>query len=597
MLGGHPRALSTLFFTEMWERFTFYGLRALLVLFLVDAVESGGYGFDDKTATAIYGLYTAAVFMAALPGGWIADRLIGAQRAVMIGGALMTLGSLMLTIPGPKQLFFGGLVVIILGVGLLKPNVSTLVADLYPEGGGRRDAGFTIFYMGINLGAFIGPLIAGWLAQRYGWRIGFLAAAVGLPFGLLQFWLSRRLFNGAGAQPNRNDGGAGLATDWRRLWIALAVFAAVAALLFSGAVHLDPARLAKGAAYVLVGMAALYFLYLFFGAGLDPVERKRMVVVLVMFLGVASFWSGYEQAGSSLNLFAKRYIDRMVGGFEIPAGWFQSVQPAFVILFAPVFSALWVQLARRQLDPAAPLKFAFGLLLMGLGFLFMVAAANIVAGGANAPAYLLILTYLLTVFGELCVSPVGLSTVTKLAPARLVGQMMGVWFLGSSLGKLMAGLIAGGFDANNLAAMPDRFMGIVLYACGIGVVPAADQPPARAADGQRPLRRHPLSSIVPRLESSCLRPCACPSAVCSLPSPRVRSRRSLRPTCRQHDPRTRHGHQGWQAHRRGDGTGAQGPGDRRAGRQDQRGRRRGRDRRAGGRDGHRSLAARRCCRA
>ena len=431
--------------------------------------RSGGYGFDDKTATAIYGLYTAAVFMAALPGGWIADRLIGAQRAVMIGGTLMTLGTLMLTIPGPKQLFFGGLVVIILGVGLLKPNVSTLVADLYPEGGGRRDAGFTIFYMGINLGAFIGPLIAGWLAQRYGWRIGFLAAAVGLPFGLLQFWLSRRLFNGAGAQPNRNDGGAGSRPTGAGSGSRLPCSPRCAALLFSGAVHLDPARLAKGAAYVLVGMAALYFLYLFFGAGLDPVERKRMVVVLVMFLGVASFWSGYEQAGSSLNLFAKRYIDRMVGGFEIPAGWFQSVQPAFVILFAPLFSALWVQLARRQMDPAAPLKFAFGLLLMGLGFLFMVSAANIVAGGANAPAYLLILTYLLTVFGELCVSPVGLSTVTKLAPARLVGQMMGVWFLGSSLGKLMAGLIAGGFDANNLAAMPDRFMGIVLYACGIGV--------------------------------------------------------------------------------------------------------------------------------
>ena len=470
MLGGHPRALSTLFFTEMWERFTFYGLRALLVLFLVDAVDNGGYGLDDKTATAIYGLYTAAVFMAALPGGWIADRLIGAQRAVMIGGTLMTIGTLMLAVPGPKQLFFGGLVVIILGVGLLKPNVSTLVADLYPEGGGRRDAGFTIFYMGINLGAFIGPLIAGWLAARYGWRTGFLAAAIGLPIGLLQFWLSRRLFNGAGATPNRNDGGAGLAADWRRLGLALAVLATVAAVLFSGLVHLDPTRLAQGAAYVLVGMAALYFLYLFTGAGLDAVERKRMIVVLVMFLAVASFWSGYEQAGSSLNLFAKRHIDRMVGGFEIPAGWFQSVQPAFVILLAPVFSALWVRLAQRQMDPAAPLKFAFGLLLMGLGFLFMVAAANIVAGGASAPAYLLILTYLLTVFGELCVSPVGLSTVTKLAPARLMGQMMGVWFLGSSLGKLMAGLIAGGFDPDNLAAMPDRFLGIVFFACGIGAV-------------------------------------------------------------------------------------------------------------------------------
>jgi POT family proton-dependent oligopeptide transporter len=470
MVSGHPRALSTLFFTEMWERFTFYGMRALLVLFLVDAVDSGGYGLDDKTATAIYGLYTAAVFMAALPGGWIADRLIGAQRAVMIGGGLMTLGNLMLTIPGPKELFFGGLVVIILGVGLLKPNISTLVANLYPEGGGRRDAGFTIFYMGINLGAFIGPLIAGWLAQRYGWRVGFMAAAVGLPFGLLQFWLSRHLFSGAGVTHNRNDGGAGLAQDWRRLMIASGVFAILATMVFSGVFALDPARLAKGAAYVLVGMAVLYFVYLFAGAGLDPVERRRMGVVLVMFIACALFWSGYEQAGSSMNLFAKRHIDRTIGGFEVPAGWFQSVQPAFVILFAPLFSMLWVRLAQRQMDPAAPLKFAFGLLLMGAGFLFMVAAANIVAGGSQSPAYFLILTYLLTVFGELCLSPVGLSTVTKLAPARLVGQMMGVWFLGSSLGKLMAGLIAGTFDPNNLAAMPDRYLNIVFYACGVGLV-------------------------------------------------------------------------------------------------------------------------------
>jgi POT family proton-dependent oligopeptide transporter len=470
MLGGHPRALSTLFFTEMWERFTFYGMRALLVLFLVDAVGNGGYGLDDRTATAIYGLYTAAVFMAALPGGWVADRLIGAQRAVLAGGVLMTLGNLMLTIPGPKELFFGGLVVIIVGVGLLKPNVSTLVADLYPEGGGRRDAGFTIFYMGINLGALIGPFIAAWLAQRFGWRVGFLAAAVGLPFGLLQFWLSRHLFNGAGAQPNRNDGGAGLAADWRRFWIGAGVIAIMAALLFSGVVHLDPARLAKGAAYVLVGMAALYFLHLFFGAGLDAVERRRMFVVLMMFCAIAVFWSGYEQAGSSLNLFAKRHVDRMIGAFEIPAGWFQSVQPAFVILFAPVFSALWVRLAQRNLDPAAPLKFGIGLVVLGLSFLFVVAAANVVVGGGQAPASLLILTYLLSVFGELCVSPVGLSTVTKLAPARLVGQMMGVWFLGSSLGKLMAGLIAGTFDPKNLAAMPGRYLDIVLYACGVGAV-------------------------------------------------------------------------------------------------------------------------------
>jgi POT family proton-dependent oligopeptide transporter len=467
---GHPRALATLFFTEMWERFTFYGMRALLVLFLVDAVSSGGYGFDDRTATAIYGLYTAAVFMAALPGGWVADRLIGAQRAVMAGGVLMTIGNLMLVIPGPPPLFFAGLVVIVLGVGLLKPSISTLVAELYPEGGGRRDAGFTIFYMGINLGAFIGPLIAGWLALEFGWRIGFLAAAIGMPLGLAQFWLSRGLLGGAGGAAHRPVGDEGLRRDWIVLGAAVTMLALVAFLLLSGIVAVNPAPLAKAAAYVLVGMAAAYFLYLFFGAGLDAVERKRVVVVLVMFVACALFWSGFEQAGSSMNLFAKRHVDRVVGGFEIPAGWFQSVQPAFVILFAPVFSALWVSLARRNLNPAAPLKFAFGLLLMGLGFLFMVKAAGIVAGGTQSPAYLLILTYLLHTFGELCLSPVGLSTVTKLAPARFVGQMMGVWFLASSLGKLTAGLIAGGFDPNDLAAMPGRYLGIVAYGCAVGLV-------------------------------------------------------------------------------------------------------------------------------
>jgi POT family proton-dependent oligopeptide transporter len=467
---GQPPALATLFFTEMWERFTFYGMRALLVLFLVDAVDNGGYGLDDRTATAIYGLYTAAVFMAALPGGWIADRLIGAQRAVLAGGALMTLGNLMLALPGPPTLFFAGLTVIILGVGLLKPNISTLVAELYPQGGAQRDAGFTIFYMGINLGAFIGPLIAGWLALRYGWRIGFLAAAVGMPLGLLQFWLSRGRLGGAGEHPHRPDGGAGLGRDWRALGIAAAVFAVLAVLLFGGIIEVSPAPLAKGAAYVLVGMAAAYFLYLFLGAGLDPTERRRVLVVLVMFVACALFWSGFEQAGSSMNLFAKRHTDRMVGGFEIPAGWFQSVQPAFVILLAPVFSALWVRLARRNLDPAAPFKFAFGLLLMGLGFLFMVQAAHLVAGGMQAPAYYLVLTYLVHTFGELCLSPVGLSTVTKLAPARFVGQMMGVWFLASSLGKLTAGLIAGTFDPEDLGAMPGRFLFITAYGCGMGLL-------------------------------------------------------------------------------------------------------------------------------
>ena len=467
---GHPSALATLFFTEMWERFTFYGMRALLVLFLVDAIANGGYGLDDKTATAIYGLYTASVFMAALPGGWIADRLIGAQRAVMAGGVLMTVGNLMLATPGPPQLFFAGLVVIVIGVGLLKPSISTLVADLYPEGGGRRDAGFTIFYMGINTGAFIGPLIAGWLALRFGWRVGFLAAAIGMPLGLLQFWLSRERLGVAGTAPHRNDGGAGLRADWLKLALVVVLLAALMFALLTGLIAVNPSPLARSAAYVLVGMAVLYFIYLFTGAGLNTIERGRMIVVLVMFVACALFWSGFEQAGSSMNLFTQRYVDRVIGGFEIPAGWMQSVPPLFVIGFAPVFSALWVALARRNLNPAAPLKFALGLMLMGLGFLFMVKAAGIVAGGAKSPIYWLVLTYLVHTFGELCLSPVGLSTVTKLAPARFVGQMMGIWFLASSLGKLTAGLIAGTFDPNNVAAMPGQFMNIVIYGCAVGLL-------------------------------------------------------------------------------------------------------------------------------
>jgi POT family proton-dependent oligopeptide transporter len=433
-------------------------------------VQNGGFGLDDKTATAIYGLYTAAVFMAALPGGWVADRLIGAQKAVIVGGALMTAGNLMLVMPGPPALFFCGLVVIIVGVGLLKPNVSTLVAELYPEGGARRDAGFTIFYMGINLGAAIGPLIAGGLARTFGWRFGFLAAAIGIPLGLLQFWLSRHRFDGAGSVPHRNDDGRGVARDWGIVLVVALAIAGLALAFSTGVLTANPAPMARSAAYVLVGMALAYFVYLLGFAGLDGVERRRIGVVAVLFVGCALFWSGFEQAGSSMNLFAQRHVDRVVGGFEIPAGWFQSVQPVFVIVFAPVFSAIWVALARRNLNPAAPLKFAFGLMLMGAGFLFMVYAASLVAGGMKAPAYLLVLTYLVHTFGELCLSPVGLSTVTKLAPARFVGQMMGVWFLASSLGKLTAGLIAGTFDPDDLAAMPERYFNIVLYGCGVGLV-------------------------------------------------------------------------------------------------------------------------------
>src|SRR3984893_16959335 len=453
----------------MWERFTYYGMRAVLLLFLVGAVSTGGFGIDDKTATAIYGLYTAGVYLAALPGGWIADRLIGAQRAVLAGGLAITFGNALLATSTSPQGFYVGLVVIVLGVGLLKPNVSAIVADLYPEGGARLDSGFTVFYIGINVGGFLGPLVTGWAQVRFGPRAGFAAAAFFMAVGVLQFHLTRRHSGSAGAYPEPS---AARSRSWRQLWAAVGVAALLLAGVSFGFIPVNALALAQAATYAIVAMAVLYFLYYFIAAGLGREERRRGVVLVVLFVGCALFFSGYEQAGSSLNLFAERYTDRVTGlvHFVIPTGWFQSLNSAYIILFAPFFAWLWIALARRNLNPSAPAKFALGVMLMGSGFLVMAAAAAIVASGSKVLPSWLIMTYLLHTFGELCLSPVGLSYYTKLTPKRFVGQMMGMWFLAFSLGNLVAGLIAGEFDVNNVAAMPGQYMHIVYFSVGLGAV-------------------------------------------------------------------------------------------------------------------------------
>ncbi len=464
---GHPRGLATLFFTEMWERFTYYGMRAVLVLFLVAAVTTGGLGIDDKTATAIYGLYTAGVYLAALPGGWIADRLIGAQRAVLAGGLAITLGNALLAMSTSPRGFYIGLVVIVLGVGLLKPNVSAIVADLYPEGGARLDSGFTVFYIGINIGGFLGPLVTGAAQVYYGLHAGFAAAALFMAVGVLQFYFTRRHLGAAGADTGSS---APRGRQWLYLWLAVGLSALVLAAMSFGWVPVNAVSLAQLVTYVIVGMVVLYFLYYFVAAGLTAEERKRGVVLVVLFLGSALFWSGYEQAGSSLNLFAERYTDRALGWlhFVVPTGWFQSLDSAFIFIFAPFLAWLWIALAKRNLNPSAPAKFAIGVMFMGSGFLVMAAASSLVASGSKVLPYWLILTYMLHTFGELCLSPVGLSYYTKLTPKRFVGQMMGMWFLSLSLGNLLAGLIAGEFDANNVAAMPGQYMHIVYFAVGLG---------------------------------------------------------------------------------------------------------------------------------
>ena len=321
----HPKGLRTLFFTEMWERMSYYGMRALLVLFMIDSLEDGGPAFTDQTATAIYGLYSAAVYMVMLPGGWIADRLLGAQKAVWYGGIIIMCGHFILAIPS-MHTFFIGLIFIVLGTGLLKPNISAIVGELYAPGDPRRDAGFTIFYMGINLGAAVGPLICSTLgeSEMFGWHYGFAAAGVGMLFGLIQFAASSKRLGTAGLKPslNRDDPGdlGKIRTRWRYVIAALIAICTSTGLLLTGVWSVNPQPLAEYTTVFITTLAGVYFLYLFLFGELTITEKKRLVVIIILFFAAAMFWAGFEQAGSSLNLFAERYTDRMVGTFESSSG-------------------------------------------------------------------------------------------------------------------------------------------------------------------------------------------------------------------------------------------------------------------------------------
>jgi len=398
---GHPRGLSTLFFTEMWERFSYYGMRAFLILYMTAPVAAGGLGFADQDAASIYGTYTGAAWGASILGGLVADRAIGQYRSVLLGGIVIALGHFTLAFKA-LPFFYTGLVLIVLGTGLLKPNVSTLVGSLYEPGDVRRDAGFSIFYMGINLGAFIGPLVAGWLAQRVDWHIGFASAGVGMALGLFQYVAGRARFRTALDRLARPRGGTSR----------------------------------PGAAIASADTRM---------AGFTAAEWQRMMAIVIFFAVAILFWGAYEQAGSTLNLFADRYTRLDVWGFSFPSSWFQSVQPIFVIALAPGIAWLWIKLGRRE--PSVPAKFALGVLFMALSFLVLVPAGTMAQSGSGirVSPWWLVASYGISELGELCLSPVGLSVVTKLAPARIVGVMMGVWFLSNAFGNKLAGWAAGFF--------------------------------------------------------------------------------------------------------------------------------------------------------
>ena len=471
---GHPRGLATLFFTEFFERFSYYGMRALLVLFLTASLAQGGLGVDNVTAGAIYGLYTSAAYLLCVPGGWVADRLIGQRQSVWYGGILISVGNFMLAVPS-QLVFYLGLVVSAVGTGLLKPNVSAVVGELYRDlPGARRDSGFSIFYMGINLGGWLSPLVSGTIGETLSYRWGFFTAGAAMLIGLVQYRLTGHYLGEAGLVPQ------GASADERRrsrrwLLLGLALFAGAIALVALGAVHASADQLADWFFWLMVGLAVVFFGGVLLFGGLDAAAKKRVGVIIVFFLCAALFWAGFEQAGSTFNLFARDLTDRsFLGGWfeahEHPATWYQSINSLFIVALAPVFAWMWIALARRNLDPSAPLKFGLGLIGLGAGFaVLMLAAQLIIAHGGKVGPQWLIIVYLVHTCAELCLSPVGLSNVTKLAPRRYVSQMMGMWFLGTALGNLLAGRI-GGRIGSDVATMPAEFLQMTLFGVGLGVL-------------------------------------------------------------------------------------------------------------------------------
>ncbi|MGE5275937.1 MAG: peptide MFS transporter [Acidobacteriota bacterium] len=482
---GQPRGLSTLFFTEMWERFSYYGMRGLLILFLVASVQTGGFGMTDQVAAAIYGLYVAGVYLFSLPGGWIADRILGQRNAVFVGGCIIAAGHFSLAIPAVPT-FYLGLCLIVCGTGLLKPNVSAIVGELYPEGGARRDAGFSIFYSGINTGAFLGPFVCGLLGEHVNWHFGFGAAGIGMVLGVIQYRRGSKYLGQAGKRKTVEEEPGARRRAIRQLGLALSGAAGVGVLLAllqrGGVLHLTLPGVARSMSVVILAIVLSYFFFLLLFGRLTPAEKRRVAVVFVFFAATALFWSGFEQAGSSMNLFASRLTDRMIGGWEMPASWFLPINAILVIVFAPLSGMLWVRLGSRE--PSLPAKLGYGLVAMAVGFLVMAWGALNTHGGASrvGPGWL-VTFYVFSSVGEVCVSPVGLSAVTKLAPRRLVGQMMGVLFMGNALGNLVAGLVAGGFASMPLPAL---FGSVAKVIGGGALVILILSRPIRALIGQLP---------------------------------------------------------------------------------------------------------------
>ncbi|NLS11597.1 peptide MFS transporter [Vibrio sp. SM6] len=421
---GHPRGLFLLFGTELWERFSYYAMRAILVLYLTDTTINGGLGWTTKDALDLYGIYTGLVYITPLIGGYLADNYLGQRRAILLGGALMAIGQFTLAIPAGyfgidgMTTFYAGLALLVAGNGLFKPNISTMVGDLYQEGDNRRDGAFTIFYMGINIGALLAGLVAGSVTNSFGWQAGFATAGLGMVISLIMQMT--------------------LAPSWL------------------GEIGNVPAAVRERAANNNAEKVPL-----------TAQEIDRIKVILVMGLFVIVFWAGFEQAGGLMNIYTQQYTDRMLGSFEVPTAWFQSLNPFFIITLAPVLAALWVKLGKRE--PNSPIKFALALFFLALGFACMVGAVLEQGGDVNAKTSMwwLVGAFFFHTLGELCLSPIGLSLITKLAPLRLASLMMGAWFGFNAIASYAAGYI--GSHVNEFGAL-QIFGGIAIAAAISGVI-------------------------------------------------------------------------------------------------------------------------------
>jgi POT family proton-dependent oligopeptide transporter len=486
---GHPRGLSTLFMTEMWERLSYYGMRAILLLYMTAELDKGGLGWDTRSAAAIYGLYTSSVWFLPLIGGWIADRFIGAKRATLIGGVIITLGHFLLAFP-PIPFFYAGLIFVSVGTGFLKSNISKMVGDLYEKDDERRDAGFSIFYMGINTGALFAPFVCGTLAV-YNWHWGFAAAGVGMLLGIIQYVFGFPHLRGVGEPPVDHFAGSQEKPKESSAYVIQMIALIVATVLaiiilssFAGSVF--PSLNAKddltlnlfglvcnvsiAIKFVLMPVVLVAGLIAVFLTGLqDKLTKddwKRIGIILVLFVFATVFWMGYEQAGSSLNLFAEQMTNRQITAtWEFPTAWFQSVSPFFIVTFAPIFAWIWIALGKRQ--PSEELKFVIGLVLTGLGYVVLAYASSLLGGG-KVSLWWLVIVYLLHTWGELCISPVGLSAMTKLAPGKMVSLMLGVWFLSISMGSYIGGLVAGNFEPNESTLVP-LFGKVAVWLIGSGI--------------------------------------------------------------------------------------------------------------------------------